>query len=67
MKFAKIDENRIVIDCIVADSIEDCPDGNWEQCNEWIGVGISIDTPEPEPVVIIPADNQPVATGLETL
>jgi hypothetical protein len=46
MIIAKLDENRIVVDCIVA-QLHEAPEGVWVECPSWIGIGMSIDTPEP--------------------
>lgn len=57
MQVASIDENRIVINVIVA-TLEEAqsafPEQTWVDCPSWVGIGMSIDTPEPpapEPVV----------------
>lgn len=57
MQVASIDENRIVLNVIIA-TLEEAqgtfPEQTWEVCPAWVGIGMSIDTPEPpapEPVV----------------
>lgn len=62
---AKIDENRIVVDVIIASLSDILPEGTWVECPKWIGIGMSIDTPEPEPIKAAP--DQPATTGMQTL
>ena len=47
---AKIDENNIVLDVIVAtlqEAQSAFPNDTWVECPEWIGIGMDIDTPNP--------------------
>ena len=52
MQVASIDESRIVINVIIA-TLEEAqsafPDQTWVECPAWVGIGMSIDTPEPPP------------------
>lgn len=48
MRLIKV-ENGIVIDSIVC-SIDEAPEGNWIVTpNDWVGVGLPVDMPEPQP------------------
>jgi len=67
MNFALIDENRIVLNIIVAEPSDVFPEGTWVECPYWVGIGMSIDTPEPEPTPIPLADEQPVSSGSQTI
>jgi hypothetical protein len=53
MQVASIDQNRIVINVIVA-TLEEAqnafPDQTWVDCPEWVGIGMDINTPKPEPI-----------------
>ena len=62
---AKIDENRIVLDVIMASLSDILPPGTWVDCPPWVGIGMSIDTPEPQPPE--PAPDQPVTSGTQPL
>ncbi len=52
MQVASIDENRIVINVIIA-TVEEAknafPDQTWVECPSWVGINMSIDQPEPQP------------------
>lgn len=52
MILAKIDSNKIVVDVIIASLSDVLPEGTWVECPEWVGIGLSIDTPKPEPTVL---------------
>jgi hypothetical protein len=43
---ALIDENNIVLNVIIA-TLDQAPEGNWVDCPEWVGIGMNINTPEP--------------------
>jgi hypothetical protein len=66
MQVASIDKNRIVINVIVA-TLEEAqtafPDQTWVDCPEWVGIGMSIDTPEPSNVPTA-EENSNYAIGL---
>jgi hypothetical protein len=47
MIIAKINENGIVLDTIVASLSDVLPEGNWVECPAWIGIGMHIDDPGP--------------------
>jgi hypothetical protein len=50
MQVASINENRIVLNVIIA-TLEEAqstfPEQTWADCPSWVGIGMSIDTPEP--------------------
>jgi hypothetical protein len=54
MIIAKIDENNIVIDTIVA-TLQEAqtafPNDTWAECPEWVGIGMDINTPNPADVI----------------
>lgn len=60
MILAKINLDNIVTDTIVAELTDNLPEGTWVECPEWVGIGMDINTPEPELV-------QPTTTGTQTL
>jgi len=50
---AKLDKNNIVVDTIVATLKEAqtaFPNDTWAECPDWIGIGMDINTPKPEPI-----------------
>lgn len=53
MNIAKLNENNIVLDVIVATLQEaqtTYPNDTWAECPEWVGIGMDINTPKPEPI-----------------
>lgn len=48
MILAKINQDGIVLDTIVASLSDALPEGTWVECPEWVGIGMDIDTPKPE-------------------
>lgn len=63
MNYAKIDEFGFIIDVAVADSADVFTEGTWVVCPDWLGIGLNINSPEPEPVVL----QQPQVDGAQTL
>jgi hypothetical protein len=54
MNIAKLNENNIVLDVIVATLQEaqtTYPNDTWAECPEWVGIGMDINTPKPEPIL----------------
>jgi hypothetical protein len=47
MILAKINQDGIVLDTIVASLSDVLPEGNWVECPAWIGIGMHIDEPDP--------------------
>ena len=62
MIYAKIDETKTVIDTIVCNEFPSWLEGTYVECPSWIGIGMSINTPEPESTVV-----QPTVEGAQTL
>jgi hypothetical protein len=44
---ALIDENNIVLNVIIA-TLDEAPKGTWVNCPSWVGIGMDINTPEPQ-------------------
>lgn len=63
MNYAKIDSTGLILDVAVADSADVFSDGTWVLCPSWLGIGLNINDPEPEPVVL----EQPTVDGAQTL
>lgn len=61
MSVAKLNSNNIVVDVIVA-TLEEAqvafPNDTWAECPEWVGIGMDINTPKPEPIVIQTTEQQ---------
>lgn len=45
---AEVDANGIVVNTIVVDEV---PEG-YVACPEWVGIGMDISTPQPDPAVV---------------
>lgn len=61
---ALIDINNIVLNIIIA-TLAEAPEGNWVDCNAWVGIGMNINAPMPpywgEPTA---SENKATASGL---
>ena len=53
MNVAKLNSDNIVLDVIVA-TLEEAqttfPNNTWVECPDWVGIGMNINTPKPEPI-----------------
>lgn len=68
MLLAKIDENRIILNVIVAELTDELPEGTWVECPPWTGIGLSVDMPEPAPPIPpVPPSDQPATVGTQDI
>lgn len=60
---AKIDENGIILNVIVAtpQEAELAFGGVWVECPEWVGIGMNINTPQPTPGIPTAEENKQTA------
>jgi len=63
MIYAQVDESGLILNTAVADSANVFPEGTWVICPDWLGIGLNINDPMPEPVVL----HQPTIIGAQTL
>lgn len=54
---AIVDSQRIVTNIVVLDSLSELPGA--VACPAWVSIGMSIDTPEPAPVITVPQSVTP--------